>query len=169
MQTLVLSMCTMGLVICRVLGALVSTWSSMASLPGGGGYYPGIQCPGQIGAYRTWAPIMGWGCCLCELSVCLGAGKLFPGPHLYAGAAIVVLWATAASLVPAMTRGNDAARTAHITFNCMNILLFAWQVRPHLCRLHMCYTVPCGSPGGVYTMSMYASRTSVVLWVQVTA
>ena len=41
----------------------------------------------------------------------------------------MVLWATAASLVPAMTRGNDAARTAHITLNSLNILLFAWQVR----------------------------------------
>ena len=56
------------------------------------------------------------------------SGKLFPGPHLYAGAAIVVLWATAASLVPAMSRGNEAARTAHITLNSLNLLLFAWQV-----------------------------------------
>ena len=62
------------------------------------------------------------------------AGKLFPGPHLYAGAAIVVLWATAASLVPAMGRGNDTARTAHITLNSLNILLFAWQV----CLRAMC-------------------------------
>jgi len=30
------------------------------------------------------------------------AGKLFPGPHLYAGAAITVLWAVAAALVPQM-------------------------------------------------------------------
>lgn len=56
------------------------------------------------------------------------AGKLFPGPHLYAGAAIVVLWAGAASLVPAMTKGNEVARTAHITLNSLNLLLFAWQV-----------------------------------------
>ena len=61
-------------------------------------------------------------------SYCLLAGKLFPGPHLYAGAAIVVLWATAASLVPAMSKGNEAARTAHITLNSLNLLLFAWQV-----------------------------------------
>ncbi|KAK9824790.1 hypothetical protein WJX74_008967 [Apatococcus lobatus] len=56
------------------------------------------------------------------------AGKLFPGPHLYAGAAITVTWALAAALVPAMTRGNDAARTAHITLNVVNIGLFAWQI-----------------------------------------
>ncbi|KAK8565669.1 hypothetical protein V6N13_020751 [Hibiscus sabdariffa] len=33
-------------------------------------------------------------------------GKLFPGPHLFAGAAITVLWAAAAALVPAMQKGN---------------------------------------------------------------
>lgn len=56
------------------------------------------------------------------------AGKLFPGPHLYAGAGIVALWAVAAALVPAMQKGNDTARTVHITLNCINIGLFAWQV-----------------------------------------
>lgn len=56
-------------------------------------------------------------------------GKLFPGPHLYAGAAITVLWALAAALVPAMQRGNEGARQAHIGLNVLNILLFAWQVR----------------------------------------
>lgn len=56
------------------------------------------------------------------------AGKLFPGPHLYAGAAIVVLWALAASMVPAMQKGNDTARNAHIAFNALNVGLFLWQV-----------------------------------------
>ena len=50
------------------------------------------------------------------------------GPHLYAGASIVVLWALAASLVPAMAKGNDNARTLHITANVINICLFAWQL-----------------------------------------
>lgn len=121
---------------------------------------------------------------------CAAAGKLFPGPHLYAGAAITVLWAVAAALVPQMQvqfllhqqgkrvlrwcctgavlvmhwchagrgqgewwagacvmcavqegrvftrppfrsqaqKGNEAARNAHIALNCVNILLFAWQV-----------------------------------------
>ncbi|BBG97691.1 hypothetical protein Prudu_006897 [Prunus dulcis] len=31
-------------------------------------------------------------------------GKLFPGPHLFAGAAITVLWAAAAALTPAMQK-----------------------------------------------------------------
>ncbi|KAL7497399.1 hypothetical protein ACHAWT_008188 [Skeletonema menzelii] len=56
------------------------------------------------------------------------AGKLFPGPHLYAGAGLVVLWALAASMVPAMQKGNDAARTVHIGANLAGIGLFGWQV-----------------------------------------
>lgn len=55
-------------------------------------------------------------------------GKLFPGPHLYAGAAITVLWALAASLVPSMQKGNKTARDAHIALNVLNLALFAWQV-----------------------------------------
>jgi len=55
-------------------------------------------------------------------------GKLFPGPHLFAGASIVVLWALAASLVPQMQKGNEGARNAHIALNALNLALFAWQV-----------------------------------------
>jgi hypothetical protein len=55
-------------------------------------------------------------------------GKLFPGPHLYAGAGIVVLWALAASLVPAMQKGDNNARSAHIALNALNVALFAWQI-----------------------------------------
>jgi len=54
--------------------------------------------------------------------------RLFPGPHLFAGATIVALWAAAAALVPAMQKGNDAARTAHISLNVLNLALFTWQV-----------------------------------------
>lgn len=56
------------------------------------------------------------------------AGKLFPGPHLYAGALITVLWALAAALVPAMQKGNDTARSLHIGLNTINVLLFATQI-----------------------------------------
>lgn len=42
------------------------------------------------------------------------AGKLFPGPHLYAGMAITMMWALAAALVPAMQKGSESARIAHI-------------------------------------------------------
>lgn len=55
-------------------------------------------------------------------------GKLFPGPHLFAGAAIVALWALAASLVPEMQKGNQLARDTHIALNCVNLALFAWQL-----------------------------------------
>eukprot|EP00929_Paragymnodinium_shiwhaense_P050134 TRINITY_DN2526_c0_g1_i2.p1 TRINITY_DN2526_c0_g1~~TRINITY_DN2526_c0_g1_i2.p1 ORF type:complete len:269 (-),score=87.62 TRINITY_DN2526_c0_g1_i2:230-1036(-) len=54
--------------------------------------------------------------------------KLFPGPHLYAGSAIVVLWALAAALVPAMEKGNTAARNAHIALATLNVGLFIWQI-----------------------------------------
>ena len=29
---------------------------------------------------------------------------------------------------PQVQKGNETARTAHIALNCVNILLFAWQV-----------------------------------------
>jgi hypothetical protein len=56
------------------------------------------------------------------------AGKLFPGPHLYAGAGLVVLWALAAACVPSMQKGNDTARTIHIGANLTGMGLFAWQL-----------------------------------------
>jgi hypothetical protein len=56
------------------------------------------------------------------------AGKLFPGPHLYAGAGLVCLWALAGACVPAMQKGNDTARSIHIGANVAGIGMFAWQV-----------------------------------------
>lgn len=55
-------------------------------------------------------------------------GKLFPGPHLFAGAGITVLWALAAALVPAMQKGNETARSLHIALNALNVLLFISQI-----------------------------------------
>ena len=55
-------------------------------------------------------------------------GKLFPGPHLFAGAGIVCLWALAAGMVPQMQKGNDTARNVHIAANALNLALFAWQL-----------------------------------------
>ena len=43
----------------------------------------------------------------------------------------VVLWSIAASLVPAMQKGNDGARSAHIAVNTALVGLFGWQV--HVC------------------------------------
>ncbi|KAJ1277622.1 hypothetical protein BS78_04G017500 [Paspalum vaginatum] len=62
------------------------------------------------------------------LNTWLRTGKLFPGPHLFAGAAITVLWAGAAALVPAMQKGNETARSLHIALNTLNVLLFVWQI-----------------------------------------
>lgn len=56
-------------------------------------------------------------------------GKLFPGPHLYAGAGLVCLWALAAACVPAMQKGDDTARTVHIGANLVGIGFFVWQVQ----------------------------------------
>jgi hypothetical protein len=55
-------------------------------------------------------------------------GKLFPGPHLFVGAAMVSLWALAAALVPEMQKGNQLARDTHIALNCVNLAFFAWQL-----------------------------------------
>ncbi|XP_015968329.1 uncharacterized protein LOC107491917 [Arachis duranensis] len=58
----------------------------------------------------------------------LRTGKLFPGPHLFAGAGITVLWALAAALVPPMQKGSETARNLHIALNTLNVLLFVWQI-----------------------------------------
>jgi len=58
------------------------------------------------------------------------AAKLFPGDHLFAGAAIVVLWALAASMVPFMQKGNDNARTFHIGSNVLALSLFTYYQLP---------------------------------------
>ncbi|XP_042511619.1 uncharacterized protein LOC122086694 [Macadamia integrifolia] len=55
-------------------------------------------------------------------------GKLFPGPHLFAGTAITILWAAAAALVPQMQKGSETARNLHIALNSLNVLLFIWQI-----------------------------------------
>lgn len=81
--------------------------------------------------YLTGSVLLGVGVgvsLLGAMNTFLRAGKLFPGPHLYAGAAITGLWAAAAALVPAMQKGNDAARAGHIALNTVNVALFAWQV-----------------------------------------
>ncbi|HEY9887144.1 MAG TPA: DUF4079 domain-containing protein [Candidatus Obscuribacterales bacterium] len=54
-------------------------------------------------------------------------GKLFFGPHLLVGLAMTGLIAIAAALVPFMQKGNDLARTVHITLNVVLVGLFGWQ------------------------------------------
>lgn len=48
-------------------------------------------------------------------------GKLFPGPHLYAGMAVTGLWAASAAMVPEMQKGNNYARTG--TYHKRGLLL----------------------------------------------
>lgn len=57
------------------------------------------------------------------------AGKLFPGPHLYCGAALVCLWSLAVFMVPSMQKGNDLARSIHIGANIGGIGIFLWQLQ----------------------------------------
>ena len=82
--------------------------------------------------HHNWGSlILGLGVLMAIAGPCntfLRTGKLFPGPHLYAGAGMVVLWAAAAALVPSMQKGNDTSRSMHIAFNAINIGLFLWQV-----------------------------------------
>eukprot|EP00929_Paragymnodinium_shiwhaense_P041828 TRINITY_DN2171_c0_g1_i1.p1 TRINITY_DN2171_c0_g1~~TRINITY_DN2171_c0_g1_i1.p1 ORF type:complete len:266 (+),score=76.99 TRINITY_DN2171_c0_g1_i1:60-857(+) len=77
-----------------------------ATLLGGGVFFT------AYGVYNTW----------------MRTERLFPGPHVYAGTAIVVLWAIGAALVPAMEKGNVAARNAHIALATLNVCLFIWQL-----------------------------------------
>jgi hypothetical protein len=54
-------------------------------------------------------------------------GKLFFGPHLIVGLAMTGMIATSAALVPFMQKGNELARSAHITLNVVLVGLFGWQ------------------------------------------
>lgn len=81
--------------------------------------------------YQVGSVILGLGTAFAiegPVNTFLRAQKLFPGPHLYAGAGVVVCWAMAASLVPLMSKGNDNARVAHMSFNVLALGLFTWQL-----------------------------------------
>jgi uncharacterized membrane protein len=54
-------------------------------------------------------------------------GKLFVGPHLIAGLSMTALIAFSAALTPYMQKGQDWARTSHITINVVIVGLFSWQ------------------------------------------
>ncbi|KAK7275407.1 hypothetical protein RIF29_16523 [Crotalaria pallida] len=62
------------------------------------------------------------------LNTWIRTGKLFPGPHLFGGVAITVLWALSAALVPSMQKGSKTARSLHIALNTLNVLLFVSQL-----------------------------------------
>ena len=81
--------------------------------------------------YQVGSVILGLGTSFAiegPVNTFLRAQKLFPGPHLYAGAGVVVAWALAASTVPLMSKGKDWARSAHIAFNLLAFGLFTWQL-----------------------------------------
>lgn len=81
--------------------------------------------------YQVGSVILGLGTSFAiegPVNTFLRAQKLFPGPHLYAGAGVVVCWAMAASVVPLMSKGKDWARYAHIGFNVIALGFFTWQL-----------------------------------------
>ncbi|MCP9927383.1 DUF4079 domain-containing protein [Cyanobium sp. CH-040] len=57
----------------------------------------------------------------------LNNGKLFVGPHLLVGIAMVCLLTLAVSLIPLMQQGNLIARKAHVGLNMAMMTLFLWQ------------------------------------------
>ena len=54
-------------------------------------------------------------------------GKLFVGPHLIAGLAMVVVLAISTALVPYMQKGSEVARYSHISLNIAMLSIFGWQ------------------------------------------
>lgn len=54
-------------------------------------------------------------------------GKLFPGPHLYAGLGLVALMSGMSAFVPQMQSGKMWARNAHFALALPTVALFAWQ------------------------------------------
>ncbi len=54
-------------------------------------------------------------------------GKLFVGPHLIAGLAMVAVLAVSTALVPYMQKGNETARLSHISLNIVMLGIFGWQ------------------------------------------
>ncbi|KAK1438066.1 hypothetical protein QVD17_03869 [Tagetes erecta] len=86
------------------------------------GAAPAPPSPAQLQIQRLTESIGG------GVNTYLRTGKLFSRPHLYAAAAITVLSAAAAALVPPMQKGNETARNLHIALNVLNVLLFIWQI-----------------------------------------
>lgn len=57
------------------------------------------------------------------------AGKLFPGPHLYAGLGIIATMSVMTSMVPYMHKGKAWARNTHFTGALLVSGLFLWQAK----------------------------------------
>lgn len=56
-------------------------------------------------------------------------GKLFPGPHLYAGLGLVATMSVMSALVPQMQSGKKWARDTHLALAVGAISLFGWQAK----------------------------------------
>jgi hypothetical protein len=56
-------------------------------------------------------------------------GKLFPGPHLYAGLGLVAVMSVMSAMVPYMQQGKDWAKNVHFTLAFSAVALFGWQAK----------------------------------------
>jgi hypothetical protein len=56
-------------------------------------------------------------------------GKLFPGPHLYAGLGLVGLMSVMSAMVPYMQQGKDWAKNVHFSLAFGAVALFGWQAK----------------------------------------
>lgn len=98
------------------------------------------------------------------------AGKLFPGPHLYAGMGCTALWAVAAALVPEMQKGNEAARKAHIGLNaggspCCRSLLPGCPVAALACSYsHLPHSLPSLPPSLPLPLPAPAVNVALFAW-----
>lgn len=59
-------------------------------------------------------------------------GKLFPGPHLYAGLGLVAIFSVMSALVPYMQKGEEWAKNVHFGFGVACLGLFGWQAKSGL-------------------------------------
>lgn len=57
------------------------------------------------------------------------AGKLFPGPHLYAGLGIIATMSVMTSMVPYMQKGQDWAKKIHFSGAFVVTSFFLWQAK----------------------------------------
>lgn len=56
-------------------------------------------------------------------------GKLFPGPHLYAGLGLVATMSVMSACAPYMLKGKEWARNTHFTLAFLAVGLFGWQAK----------------------------------------
>ena len=113
--------------------------------------------------YTTGSTLLGVGvgvAILGAFNTYMRVGKLFPGPHLYAGMAVTGLWAASAALVPEMQKGNNYARTGTLSCSCSsNFYLLHME---NSCLIH---SFPSNSAYRFHALSNSYSHSTIPLFV----